>query len=48
MKKRAHFLRKTDNRLKFKMSILDKFWGEIGHKEEYSDLNLIIDERVKN
>ena len=48
MKKGPTFSERRDNRLKFKMSILDKFWGEkLDIKEEYSDLNLIIDERVK-
>ncbi len=39
---------RRNNRLKFKISILDKYWGEkLNLKEEYADVDLIIDEHIK-
>lgn len=47
-KKGPTLSQRRDNRLKLKMSIL-KIWGEkMDLKEEYDDINLIIDEKVKN
>lgn len=48
IKKGPTLSERRNNRLKLKMSILDKFWKEkIELKEEYSDIKLIIDEDVK-
>ena len=48
MKKGPTLSERRNNRLKFKISILNKFWGEkLNLKEEYSDIDLIIDEHIK-
>ena len=40
---------RRNNRLKLKISILNNIWGEkMDLKEEYADINLIIDEDVSN
>lgn len=49
VKKGPTLSERKSNRLKLKMSMLSKFWGEkIDIKEEYSDIKIIIDEEVRN
>lgn len=48
IKKGPTLSERRDNRLRFKIFILNKYWGEeLNLKEEYSDINLIINEHIK-